>query len=293
MSDQTNSSDAPPSAAIGEIEHGPSQFEQFLEKNFKKLIALALLIILAVSAFVIMRQLGDAKAREAGNALLAAEDPDALRAVSKDYPDSASGGTAQVLLADQLWHEGKEEEAVQTLESFLSSNNDHPASSQAQFALASIAFKKGETDKARSNYEAVLNNGAAKALHPLALVALGDIAKAAGDEEKARSYYNQKIENYSNYADQNLASTRLSLVGVDAPVKVGPPEPTPTPAPALAPTPLAPVPATPATPAPEAPEAPEAPITENVPTESEEAAPVLEEKEESFVEEDSSEEPAE
>ena len=45
-------------APIGEIEHGPSKFEQFLDQNQKKLIIGVLVIIAAVSTLIVMRAQG-------------------------------------------------------------------------------------------------------------------------------------------------------------------------------------------------------------------------------------------
>lgn len=231
MSEKSNTNDAVTPAPLGEIEHGPSKFEEFLEKNFKLILLGALLVIVAVAAIVITGQLADAKAQEAGNALLAAQSPEDLRAVSKDFPESAASASAQMLLADQLWNEGKEEEAQKALESVIAAGDKNPAASHAKFALATILLKKGDPDKARSQFESVLNDSSATALHPLTLIALGDIAKAAGEEEKALSYYDQKVEKYKEYGDQGLAVARLNMIGVDQPQKVSPP-PAPEPAPA-------------------------------------------------------------
>ena len=222
MSEESKSSTPATPAPLGEIEHGPSQFELFMEKNLKKLILLALLIVIGVAAFVITSQLADAKDREAGSALIAADSPDDYRKVSKDYPDSGASASAQLLLAGQLWEEGKEDEAIQTLES-LASKEDHLAAAQAKFTLAGLQLKQGNTAQAQAGYESVLANSEAKYLHPFTLVALGDIAKAAGEDDKAKSYYQRKLDDYPAYADQNITVNRLNLVGVDAPEKVSPP----------------------------------------------------------------------
>ncbi|WP_411847382.1 tetratricopeptide repeat protein [Roseibacillus persicicus] len=254
MSEESKSiSDATPSP-LGEIEHGPSKFDQFMEKNMKKLILLALLIVVAVAAFVITSQLKEAKHREAGNALSQAESPADYKKVAADYPGSAASGSAQILMAGQLWEEGKESEAIETLKS-LASDSDHPAAMQAKFSLASILLKQGKVEEAKTSYEAIVADSSAKYLHPLSLIALGDIAKAAGEEEKAKEYYQRKIDDYQEYADQGIAVTRLNLVGVDAPEKVSPP-PAPEPTapgaesgmPSSFTTPIAPPVASPVTP---------------------------------------------
>jgi tetratricopeptide (TPR) repeat protein len=222
---KSNAPDAP--TPLGEIEHGPSKFEQFMEKNLKLVILFALLIIVGVAAFVITSQLGEAKDREAGNALLAAESPEDLRKVSADYADSGAASSAQLLLAGQLFEEGKEDEAIETLKALTGS--EHPAAAQAQFSLAGLLLKKGQTEEAKASYEAILADSEATYLHPLSLIALGDIAEAAGDTEKAKEYYQRKLDDYQAYGIQSLAVTRLNLAGVDQPQNV-PPPPAPEPA---------------------------------------------------------------
>lgn len=223
MSDKSTPNDAGASAAIGEIHHGPSKAEIFFEKNLKLLILALLLTIVAAAVFVIMRQLSTAKAQEAGNALVAAESPEALRKVTADYPNSTSALSAQMILAEQLWKEGKEEEALQAYRSLETSGEDHPAVADARFALATIERSKGNLKEAEELFEKTLSNNDAKHLHPLTLIALGDLAKLAGNDEKAKGYYDRKIEDYGDYIDQGYAINRLNLVGVDSPQKVGPP----------------------------------------------------------------------
>lgn len=281
MSEESKSNAPATPTPLGEIEHGPSKFDQFMEKNLKKVILLAFLIVIGVAALVITNQLAEAKDREAGNALLSADSPEDYRKVSKDYSGSGAAASAQLLLAGQLFDEGKEAEAIEVLKTLTQS--DHSAAAQAKFALASIQFKQGQTEEAKANYEAILAGSDSKYLHPFSLVALGDIAAAAGEEEKAKEYYQRKVEDYSEYADQNIAVSRLNLVGVDLAEKV-PPPPAPTPAPnpnqGLSPaftTPLvdpatgAPIPSRPV-PQPAAPVAPPAAEEEAEETEEEQEA---------------------
>lgn len=240
MSDKSTSSDDGASVAIGEIQHGPSKAEIFFEKNLKLLILGALLLVIAVAAFVIVRQLNTAKAQEAGSALVSAETPEALRKVTQDFEGSPSAISAQLMLAQQLWSEGKEEEGLETYRSLEASGEDHPAVVDARFALATIERSQGNLEKAEELFQKILGDSTAQHLHPMALISLGDLAKAAGDDEKAKGYYNRKLEDYSDFIDQGYTVNRLNLVGVDSPEKVGPPPaPEPT-SPQFNPTPSLP-----------------------------------------------------
>lgn len=227
MADQNPSGPSDTPAPLGEIEHGPSKFEQFMEKNLKVLLALGLVIILAVAAYVILSQLNQAKNEEAGHALLAAQDAEALRSVEADFADTPSAGSAKMLLADKLWEEGQEDEAISTLEALISDYPEHPLVPNARFSLATMWHKQGQRDQAVSAFESLLNDSSATFLHPLTLIQLGDLAKAAGNDDQAKAYYERKIEEFGDFADQNLATTRLNLVGVIAPERVEPALPAP------------------------------------------------------------------
>ncbi|MBK1833717.1 tetratricopeptide repeat protein [Roseibacillus ishigakijimensis] len=251
MSEESKSNATPSPAPLGEIEHGPSKFEQFMEKNLKLVILGALALIIAIAAYVISSQLADAKAQEAGNHLFAANDAQALAKVGQDYPDSAAAFSARLLRADELWQEGKEADAIKALQEL--SGADHPAAAQAKFSLASIYQRQGKEAEARSAYEAIVKDSNATYLHPLSLIALGDLAKAAGEDEKAKQYYQRKMDDYPAYPDQGLAVTRLTLVGVDEPLRVQPPAEAPGETSSdleISPSFTTPVPAPTATPAP-------------------------------------------
>ena len=69
---------------IAELDQGPSKFEEFLEKNQKKLIILALLVLIGVIAYVFYTGLEKKKANEAGAAFMEATDEDSLNKVITD-----------------------------------------------------------------------------------------------------------------------------------------------------------------------------------------------------------------
>ena len=239
MSEESKSNEPAAPVPIGEIEHGPSKFDQFMEKNLKKLILLVLLIIIGVAAFVITSQLAEAKRQEAGNAYLTAESPEDYRKVISDYPDSAAASSAKHLLASQLWDEGNESEAIELLQKLVGS--EETIAAQAKFTLAGMLLKQDKTAEAKSAYEIVLANSEAKYLHPTTLLALGDIANAAGEHQKAKDYYQRKSDDFPAYGDSNMAITRLNLVGVDKAKKVAP-APEPTADPSLSPSFTRPIP---------------------------------------------------
>lgn len=253
---------------LGEISHGPSAFEQFLDRNQKGLIVVSILAALAGGGVVVYRGIKTSKERDAGALLLKAEDLAALQSIGKDYPGTAASGSASILLAEKQWSEGQQDAAIDTLKSFVQSNPEHPAWPTAQASLGSKLMSQGKTGDAEAAFQSLISSPSGKFLAPYALTQLGDIAKLAGDIEKARGFYEKAKADYAtNNFSSNLAGQHLLNLTAKPPVEIDAPPPPPPaedvkpanlgdlqglgqPSPGL---PFAPEPAAPEIPAPEAP----------------------------------------
>ncbi len=294
---QVEGSDHP--APLGEIEQGPSKFEQFLDANQKKLIVVVLLLITGVSAYIIVDGLKQKKAVTAGEALVASRDPGDFRHVLNDYPGTPAAGTAQLQLARSLWEEGESEDAKETLRNFIADAPDHPAQPGARMVLASFLLEEGEDEKGLTLLRELAADPKAAYIAPLALIRISDYERKAGNLEDARETLEQanNPNDKNSFLSQRLAEARLETLGVALPATVprpkppppnidvpflaadapdslntpNDPAPTPEPAPAPAPEP-APVPAPEPTPAP-APEPAPAPTPEPAPAPAPEPAP--------------------
>lgn len=217
---------------LGEISHGPSAFEQFLDRNQKGLVVVSILAALAGSGVVVYRGIKASKERDAGALLLKAEDLPAIQSISKDFPGTAAAGSAVLLGAEKQWNEGQQDAAIDALKSFTQTSTTHPAWASAQASLGSKLFAQGKTGEAEAAFQAILGNPAGKYLAPYALTQLGDIARLAGDLDKARGFYEQAKTDYATNSFTNaLADPHLLNLKAKAPVEIDPPPP-PPPAPA-------------------------------------------------------------
>jgi tetratricopeptide (TPR) repeat protein len=248
---------------LGEISQAPNALDQFLERHHKSLIALGVVIALGAVAYITVREIGKSAEKDAGIALIQADDLASLQKILKEHPDTAAAGSAEILLADKQWNEGQQDAAIATLQNFLSTKSGHPAVGTARASLGSKLASQGKTGDATKVFEELIASENANYLAPFALIALGDIAKAAGDNEKAKEYYNRAQNEYPQSSFGNRASGRIALLDAKPPVEIEPPPAPAAPAPEATtdnPTNLIPAPSIPGLePAPEAPAPPAEP----------------------------------
>lgn len=215
---------------LGEIAIGPSKFEQFLDRNQKGMIGLAIAIALAGGAWIVYRGIQHSQREDAGVALTKAAELTDLQAILKDYPKTPAAGSAQLLAAEKQWT-ANPDEAIATLRKFIETNPSHPAVPTAQASLGNKLVKQNKISEAEAAFQAIVDNAAARFLAPYALVQLGDLARTAGDLEKAESLY-QKAK--SDYPEENhftqIATQHLQLLKAKPPVEIdAPPAPPVTP----------------------------------------------------------------
>jgi len=216
---------------LGEISQAPSAFEQFLERNQKGLIVVAILAALGGCGWVIYKSKKTGDEHEAGAALIKAENFNDLQAVSKNFPGTHAAGSAIVLSADKQWSDGQQDSAIETLKSFIQNNPDHPAKSSAQASLGAKLMAQGKNAEAEAAFQALLANPAARYLAPYALTQLGDLAKLGGDLDKAKGYYDKAKNDYGDNSFSGLASQHLMILKAKAPVEIEARQETPPPTP--------------------------------------------------------------
>ncbi len=213
---------------IGEISQEPSAFEAFLDANQKKLIIVAILIILGLVAFVIFDGLRKLSAQNAANDLADARTIAELNTVSKDHKGKNAGGTALIFKSQLLWRDQQSQEAIQTLEEFIGAYPEHPAIGNAYTSLGSYHQQMGEIEEAKKafNQAAEMKTSSASSL---AILSLGDLARSAGNEDEAKAFYDRVIHEYedSHFQVKGMARKRLKLIGVAPPTEKRP-DPTPS-----------------------------------------------------------------
>lgn len=221
---------------IAEIDHGPGKFEQFLDKHQSKLIVGALLIALGVVGYVIWSGLQEAKANEAGSALVKAGEVADYQDVIKDYPGSTAAASAMPLLADMQW-EDSQPDALKTLQDFLAQHPGHPAAHTAAVSLGLRLLAQGKTEEAREKLSEVAESHPDSYIAPLACIALGDIAKSGKKISQAKEWYEKaKGDGTRSNAFLDIANARLAIASAVPPVKIkpAPPKPPKPPKPAAA-----------------------------------------------------------
>ena len=208
---------------LGEIAQGPSAFEQFLDRNQKSLAALAVLLVLAVAAYVVFRGVRQSAEETAGSALYQAEDLAELQDVIRKHAGTAAAGSAVVLLAERQWSEGQQDAAVETLRGFLTAEPDHPAVPTARASLGAKRMLQGQKEEATRLLNDVVEDPASRHLAPYALITLGDMAQADGDLERAEDFYNRARNDFSAGSFTDAANRRLLLLKAAMPIEIDPP----------------------------------------------------------------------
>ena len=238
------------STPIAEIDHGPSKFEVFLDENMKLIITAAIAIFLGVLAYVGYTGYSSMLNAQAGEALTSADDQPQLQSVVSAHGNTASAGSAALLIADIKGNESAED-AINALRDFTSTYPKHPALATATTSLGLRLLNEGKLPEAEAQLTAVLDLENAEHITPVAQIALGDIAKLNGDSERAKEYYTTvtnlisddssdiaSITKFSRY--KTMAANRLRFLDAAAPLevekKIAPvapttPESTTTPAP--------------------------------------------------------------
>lgn len=214
---------------LGEIAIGPSKFEQFLDRNQKGMIGLAIAIAIAGGAWIIHRGIEHSQREDAGVALTKAAELTDLQTILKDYPKTPAAGSAQLLAAEKQWAINQDE-AIATLRKFIEANPAHPATPTAQASLGNKLVKQNKIAEAETAFQAIVDNASARFLAPYALVQLGDLAKTAGNLEKAESFYQKAKSDYPDNHFSQIAAQHLQLLKAKPPVEIdAPPAPPVTP----------------------------------------------------------------
>lgn len=225
---------------IAEIEQGPSKFEEFLDKNQKKLVILAILIFLGVLAYVFMTGLEKKKAADAGALFMQASDEESFNEIITEHSSSPSAGTAAMAIA-QL--RTTDDDRTAALNHFIDTYPDHPGVPAKLLELALVQMNAGKNGDAENTLNKLISNDKSEYLIPRAKIALADILASENELEKAEKIY-KEIKDSKHFS--NVAAERLIYLKAKDPIVVDkkPAEPAPTtptdpitPTPELIPTP--------------------------------------------------------
>ncbi len=220
---------------LAEISQGPNAFEQFLDRNQKNLIALAIVLAIGAAALVVYRGIEQSQQETAGAIFNQADDLAALQALINGHPGTLAARSAVVILADRQWSSGQQEIAIESLRKFIADNPDHPARPSAQASLGSKLMIQGKSADATSIFQAIVDDPKAAFIAPYALICLGDIAKAAATLDKATASYSRVNADFPDSGFAATAKKRLATLKTMPPVEIDAPPAPKTDAPPTAP----------------------------------------------------------
>ena len=208
---------------LAEISQGPNAFEEFLNRNQKNLVILAILLALGTVALVVYRGIEKSRQETAGAALNKAEDLASLQGVINDHANTKAARSAMVLLADRQWTEGQQDVAIETLRKFVAENQEHPARPSALASLGSKLMSQGKASDAAKVFQDLVDDPSARFIAPFALISLGDLAKTAGDLAKAETSYNRVKTDFADSSFAETATRRIATLKAKPPVEIAPP----------------------------------------------------------------------
>ena len=207
-----------------------SPTEQFLEKNLRKIIWLAILIVIGLGASWLVSHNARVAAEAAAEEVTAAKTVDDCDLVIRKHAGSIAAANALLLKATLQWDKNEKSDSVKTLQEFTSQFPKHPFYGQTLLAIASKKELLGEKTEAKVGYEQVLASFPNTELAQLAQIRLGDLLWAEGKEAEAKKAYEEATKSFPGLtAFEKESSERLTWLASSLPTKEveAPPAPKP------------------------------------------------------------------
>ena len=221
MAEEEKESEA--SKPVAEISHEPSKFEEALNKHFKSLVLLLVLIAVGVAAWVVNRHIGDENQRAAGAALVAANEIDDLQALRESYPETPSFVTAAVKMSDLQWEQGKQAASLETLRAAIGGDPDHPSVATARARLGARLLMQGDLNGAAEQFDVLVDAPKARYLAPYAETMLAEIQIQRENKEGATERLEEATQAYAGSPFMQMLNQQRQLVSFTMPEEVAPP----------------------------------------------------------------------
>ncbi len=202
--------------------------EKFLEDNFRKLVWLFVIAVIAIIAYGFIKHQNTLKANEAAEAFTAAKTVEDCDLVISRYPGSNAAANALLLKADLLWSQNKKSSAVDALKEFGTKHASHPLAVQTLLGLGTKLDAMGDRKEAQAIFERITNEFASSEAAPLAQVRLGDLLWADGKQDDAKKAYEDLAVKFPDHAEfQAISQERLGWIVASLPTKEVDPPPAP------------------------------------------------------------------
>ena len=209
-----------PEAPLGQISQAPPAFEAFLDRNQKLLIAAGVVLILVLTGWLVLNNVKESAEVTAGNSLVAAEDVTEIQSVVKNHEGTKAAFSAKILLAERQWTDGRQDNSIETLRTFVEAEKEHPARPSALASLAAKLRGQGATGEAEEIFTELTEDPEAIYLAPYAWISLGDMAAEAGETEEAERAYEMVERKFPGSSFASGAMKRRLLLKARRPEEV-------------------------------------------------------------------------
>jgi len=209
--------------------------EVFWDRYKKEVMAVLVLALLGVAAYSGYRIYSDRQANSAAELLASAKTATDFQKVIAQYPKTAAGASAYLLLAEAQRNEKKFAEANVTLQTFLDKFPKHELMGTARLALAGNLEALGKKDEALAAYQRLVADDPKGFAAPVALYSEIHLFKEKKQIDEARRVCETLMTQYRESRLAPDAAYQLRLLKPTTP-PVTAASPTVAPPPAAAPS---------------------------------------------------------
>jgi len=202
--------------------------EKFLEDNFRKLVWLFVVVVVAIVAYGIIHHQQTAAANEAAEEFTSAKTVEDCDLVISRHSGTNAAANALLTKADMLWKQNKKSSAVEALKEFTTKHAKHPLFVHTLLGLGTKLDAMGERKEAQAVFERITREFPTSEAAPLAQVRLGDLLWAEGKQDEAKKAYEDLAVKFPDMPEyQSLGQNRLNWIAASLPTKEVDPPPAP------------------------------------------------------------------
>lgn len=176
-----------------------------------------LLLLAGLVGYAVIQMVSYQRNQAAAQAFAVAKTPEQLAAFIREYEGMPSAGGAALLLAGTQRTAGQLDDALKTLNQFISKTPTHPLVGSAHLATASILEQQGKADDAITAYRRLLASDSRSLSAPVALLRLARIYKAQNKIEEAKSLYESLQGQFpsSSFSNEALRESQALVTPAD------------------------------------------------------------------------------
>jgi predicted negative regulator of RcsB-dependent stress response len=194
----------------------------FWDQNRRIILLSGGLILLCLAGFGIYEYQQSQRVAAAGAALAQAASEADYRQVIDKYSGTVAAGDACLFLAGQLRAEGKYDDALQVLQSFLDKYPKHPLDHAGDLSFAETLEAQGKTDEALSKYQEVAAKYPDTYSAPLAVLSQANLLKYQGKIEEARRTYENFVAQFPDSIFAQQAMLEMHMMRAPAAASASP-----------------------------------------------------------------------